>query len=139
VGCDRNGKERTPHDGPHAGYQLYDLVLDAAVAFLAEAALVCRGGEADWDGLVLFVLHELRCGRVWLVAALQFLPEGIWLGLGCRGERCGRGHDIPRARKRSSEGMQMALRRRTVTGEGRVSWAAGGGGDRGGFMGGTVL
>ena len=84
IGSDRN--EHTPHDGPHAGYQLYDLVLDAAVAFLAEAALVCRRGEADWDALV-FVVHELRYSRVWLAAALQFLPEEIWLGLGCKEKR----------------------------------------------------
>ena len=57
------GTEHTPHDGPHAGYQLYDLVLDAAVAFLAEAALVCRGGEADWDALVLFMsFGTVLCG-----------------------------------------------------------------------------
>jgi hypothetical protein len=98
------------------------------------------GARPTGYALVLFVSHEPRYGGVWLAAALQFLPGGIWLELGCKGEMSGRGHNILRARKRSSEGMQMALRRRTVTGEGRVSCAAGGGWDRGGWVHGeTVL
>jgi hypothetical protein len=42
LSCRRSDQmgRRTPHDRPHARYQLYDLVLDAAVDVLAEAALI---------------------------------------------------------------------------------------------------
>ncbi len=92
----------TPHDRPHARNQLYDLVPDARVGVLAEAALVGRGGEPDCVAAVSF--------PVYLGAAalgLRILPP--------KGDGRVRCRDVPRARKRSSEGMQMALRRRTVT------------------------
>ena len=44
----------TPHDRSYARNQLYDLVLDARVGVLAEAALVGGGGEADCCSHVSF-------------------------------------------------------------------------------------
>lgn len=49
----------TPHDRPYARNQLYDLVLDARVGVLAEAALVSGGGEANCCSHVSF--HAVFC------------------------------------------------------------------------------
>lgn len=46
-GGGKEGGQLTPHDGPHARYQLYHLVLDPAVDILSERALVRCRGEAD--------------------------------------------------------------------------------------------
>jgi len=116
----------TPHDRPHAGNQLYEFVLDARVGFLAKAALECRRGEADCGCVVVsFSYSSWNIATAFLI---QFIPEG--LSIGWRDGAGGVETNVPRARKRSSEGMQMALRRRTVTGErrGRLVGAAGRGG-----------
>ena len=110
----------TPHDRPHARDQLYDLVPDARVGFLAEAALECRGGETNCVGTVVSFpgyLGAAALGRRVLpprggcrLGVMQMQMEDGWEGEWVRRR------DVPRARKRSSEGMQMAFRRRMVTG-----------------------
>jgi hypothetical protein len=105
-------RRHTPHNGPHARNQLYHLVLDAAVGFLAEATLVCRGGEAD----CCFV--SLGCAFGFPV--FHSAPDEISRGDARPPSQVNisrYGLNVPRARKRSSEGMQMALRRRMVTAE----------------------